>query len=150
MLQELPATAEALAAGRIDMPKALVFITGLNGQEPDLARTIESELIDRAPAQTTGQLRGAVNRALMAADPEAAERRREAEEQQGRIERSPEGGGTTASLAGRYLPVPATVAAWNNITAVARELRRSGASGTLDELRVQVYLACSPARPWAA
>jgi hypothetical protein len=141
MLQELPATAEALAAGRIDMPKALVFITGLNGQDPDLARTIESQLIDRAPAQTTGQLRAAVNRAVIAADPEAAERRREAEEKQGRIEREPEGGGTTASLAGRYLPVPATVAAWNNITAVARELRRSGASGTLDELRVQVYLA---------
>jgi hypothetical protein len=141
MLQELPATAEALAAGRIDMPKALVFITGLNGQDPELARTIETQLIDRAPAQTTGQLRAAVNRALIAADPEAAERRRAAEEKQGRIERQPEGGGTTASLAGRYLPVPATVAAWNNITAVARELRRSGASGTLDELRVQVYLA---------
>ena len=141
MLQELPATAEALAAGRIDMPKALVFITGLSGQDPELARMIETQLIDRAPAQTTGQLRAAVNRALIAADPEAAERRREAEEKQGRIERQPEGSGTTASLAGRYLPVPATVAAWNNITAVARELRRSGASGTLDELRVQVYLA---------
>jgi hypothetical protein len=140
-LRDLPATAAALAAGRIDLPKALVFITGLNGQEPDLARTIEAQLVDRAPAQTTGQLRSALNRALLAADPEAAERRRQAEEKQGRIERAPECGGTTATLAGRYLPVPATVAAWNNITATARQLRRSGVSGTLDELRVHVYLA---------
>ena len=46
----------------------------------------------------------------------------------------------TASLSGRNLPVPATVAAWNHVTALARGLRRSGASGTLDELRVLVYL----------
>ena len=140
-LQDLPATAAALAAGQIDMPKALVFITGLNGQDPALARGIEASLIGRAPAQTTGQLRAALHRALLAADPAAAERRRQAEERQARIERAPEPGGVTASLAGRYLPVPAAVAAWNNVTATARQLRRSGTPGTLDELRVHAYLA---------
>ena len=140
-LRELPATAAALAAGQIDMAKALVFMTGLDGQDPQLARTIEDGLIGRAPAQTTGQLRAALHRALLAADPDAAERRRQAEEKQARVEQMPESGGVTASLAGRHLPVPATVAAWNHITALAGQLRRSGASGTLDELRVHVYLA---------
>ena len=140
-LRELPATAAALAAGQIDMAKALVFMTGLDGQDPKLARTIEDGLIGRAPAQTTGQLRAALHRALLAADPDAAERRRQAEEKQARVEQMPESGGVTASLAGRHLPVPATVAAWNHITALAGQLRRSGASGTLDELRVHVYLA---------
>ena len=140
-LAELPATAAALRAGRIDMPKALVILTGLAGQDPELARAIEAQLIDRAPAQTTGQLRAALNRALIAADPKAAERRRQDEEKQARIERAPEFGGVTASLTGRYLPVPETVAAWNHVTAVARQLRDAGAEGTLDQLRVQVYLA---------
>ncbi len=140
-LAELPATAAALRAGRIDMPKALVILTGLAGQDPELARAIEAQLIERAPAQTTGQLRAALNRALIAADPKAAERRRQDEEKQARIERAPEFGGVTASLTGRYLPVPETVAAWNHVTAVARQLRDAGAEGTLDQLRVQVYLA---------
>ena len=122
------------------MPKTLVFINGLAGQDPALARAIEARLIERAPALTTGQLRAALNRDLLAADPEAAERRRQTEEKQARVERCPEQGGVTASLSGRNLPVPATVAAWNHVTAVARGLRRSGASGTLDELRVLVYL----------
>jgi hypothetical protein len=140
-LRELPATEAALAAGRIDMPKALVMITGLAGQDPALTRRIEAEVIGRAPAQTTGQLRAALNRALLAADPDAAERRREAEEKQAYVERAPEPGGVTASLAGRHLPVTATVAAWNRITALARQLQANGAPGTLDQLRVQVYLA---------
>jgi Domain of unknown function (DUF222) len=140
-LRDLPATEAALAAGRIDMPKALVMITGLAGQDPALARRIEAQVIGRAPAQTTGQLRAALNRALLAADPDAAERRREAEEKQACVERAPEPGGVTASLAGRHLPVTATVAAWNRITALARQLQANGAPGTLDQLRVHVYLA---------
>ena len=141
MMHELPATATALAAGRIDWPKALVLINGLSGQDPGLARRIEIQVIGRAPQQTTGQLRAALNQALLAADPAAAERRRQAEERHARIERGPEPGGVTALLAGRCLPVTDTVTAWNRITAMARQLRLAGAEGSLDELRVHVYLA---------
>ncbi len=141
MLHELPATAMALASGRVDWPKALVLINGLSGQDPDLARRIEAQLIGRAPQQTTGQLRSALNRALLAADPDAAERRRQDEERHARIERGPEPGGVTALLAGRCLPVTDTVTAWNRITAMARQLRTAGAEGSLDDLRVHVYLA---------
>ncbi len=56
-IQDLPLTFAALAAGRIDMPKALVLLTGLGGQEPELARAVEAEVIDRAETQTAGQLR---------------------------------------------------------------------------------------------
>jgi hypothetical protein len=141
VLRELPATFAALAAGRIDLPRALVLINGLAGQPPALARAIENRLIGRAPGQTTGQLRSALNRALLAADPDAAERRRQAEEDQAYIERAPESSGVTASLAGRHLPVTATVAAWNRITALARQLKQSGTDGSMDQLRVQVFLA---------
>ena len=140
-LRALPATFQALAAGQIDMPRALVLINGLADQPPALARTIEARLIGRAPAQTTGELRAALHRALLAADPDAAERRRQDEERQAFLERLPEASGVTATLAGRHLPVTATVAAWNRITALARQLKTSGTPGTLDQLRVHVYLA---------
>ena len=137
----LPLTFAALADGQIDMPKALVLLTGLAGQEPELARTIEAEVIDRAAAQTTGQLRASLNRALLATDPAAAERGRQREEKFARVEQTPEPGGLTAALTGRYLPVIASVAAWNRISDLARQLKTAGADGHLDELRVQVYLA---------
>jgi hypothetical protein len=140
-MQELPATRAALAAGRIDMPRALVMLNSLAGQDPALARAVEAQVIDQAPAQTTGQLRASVNRALLAADPDAAEKRRKTEEQHARIEQLPEPGGCTASLTGRFLPVAGTVNAWNRLTALARALRSSGAPGSLDELRAQVFLA---------
>lgn len=150
MMHELPATATALAAGRIDWPKALVLITGLNGQDPSLARRVEAEVIGRAPQQTTGQLRASLNRALLAADPEAAERRRQAEERHSRIERGPEPGGVTALLAGRCLPATGTVTAWDHITGLARQLRAAGAAGSLDELRVHVFLALLNGQPVTA
>ena len=140
-MRELPATQAALAAGRIDMPRALVLLNSLAGQHPALARAVETQVINQAPAQTTGQLRASVNRALLAADPEAAEKRRKTEEKHARLEQLPEPGGCTASLTGRFLPVAATVNAWNHLTALARALRSSGAPGSLDELRAQVFLA---------
>ena len=140
-LADLPRTFAALAVGRIDVPKALVLITGLGGQDPALARTVEAEVIDRAGTQITGQLRAALTRALLAADPAAAERRRQHEEKLARIEQIPEPGGLTGTLAGRFLPVTAAVAAWSRITALARQLKQAGAPGPLDQLRVHVYLA---------
>jgi hypothetical protein len=92
-------------------------------------------------------VRAALNQALLAADPEAAERRRQAEEHHARVERGPEPGGVTALLAGRCLPVTATVTAWNRITGLARQLRAAGAVGSLDELRVHVYLALLNGQP---
>jgi len=57
------------------------------------------------------------------------------------VEQTPEPGGLTAALTGRYLPVTASVAAWNRISDLARQLKTAGVDGHLDELRVQVYLA---------
>jgi hypothetical protein len=81
MLRQLPGTAAALTHGLIDMPRALVIVTGLAGlagRDPELARGVEYRVLQKAPRQTTGQLRATLNRALLAADPLAAERRRAA------------------------------------------------------------------------
>jgi hypothetical protein len=73
-LRRLPATMNALAAGRIDRHKAAVIadeVTGLSGEH---AAAVEQQVLDDAPGQTTGQLRAASRRAVLTADPAAARR----------------------------------------------------------------------------
>jgi len=146
-LQELPATAAALAAGRIDMPKALVITDGVACLDARLARAVEHEVLAAAPRQTTGQLRAAVARAALAADPAAAEKRRAQAEKQARVEQRAEPSGVSGSLAGRDLPAADTAAAFNRITAIAKALKADGADGGMDLLRAQVFLSLLLGRP---
>jgi hypothetical protein len=77
---------------------------------------------------------------VLSADPRAARKRKERALQDARVERWDEHGGT-AALAGRDLPPASVLAADQNLSALARQLKRAGAPGTLDQLRAQVYLA---------
>src|SRR6266540_4036584 len=72
-LRDLPATAAALAAGRIDMAKALVVLDGVTGLDRGLRPVVEAHVLGQAPGQTTGELRAAVRRAVLAVDPAAAQ-----------------------------------------------------------------------------
>jgi hypothetical protein len=101
---------------------------------------VEQAVIGAATGQTTGQLRAATRRAVLSADPQAARKRKERALQDARVERWDEHGGT-AALAGRDLPPATVLAADQNLSALARQLKRAGAPGTLDQLRAQVYLA---------
>ena len=77
---------------------------------------------------------------MLSADPRAARKRKERPLQDARVERWDEHGGT-AALAGRDLPPASVLAADQNLSALARQLKSAGAPGTLDQLRAQVYLA---------
>ena len=148
-LRRLPLTSAALAAGDIDVPKAMVIaqeLTGLDGQH---AAAVEQAIIGAAPRQTTGQLRRAAHRAVFAADPAAARRRKEEAQRQARVERWTEAAGT-AALAGRDLPPAAVLAADTNLTALATQLKTAGAEGTLDTLRARIYLALLTGVPVAS
>jgi len=148
-LDELPAVAAALASGRIDMPRALVIINGVSGLDIELARKVAAEVLPAAPHQTTGQLRAAVARAVIAADPAAAEKRREEAEKSARVEHGAEADGVSGYLAGRNLPVTDAVAAWNRVAAIARALKADGAAEPMDLLRTRVYLSLLLGRPAA-
>jgi hypothetical protein len=71
------------------------------------ARQVESRVLPAAACQTPGRLRAALARAVIAADPGAATRRREEAQQDPRVRRWQEDAGT-AALAGYSLP-PAEV-----------------------------------------
>jgi len=148
-LHRLPATAAALAAGDIDPPRAKVIAEEVTGLTDEHAAAVEQAIIGAAPGQTTGQLRAATRRAVLAADPTAARRRQEQALREARVERWSEPAGT-AALAGRDLPPAAVLAADANLTALARQLRAAGGVGTLDNLRAQIYLALLTGAPVSA
>jgi hypothetical protein len=145
-LARLPLTRAALAAGRIDRTRALVITDGVSGLSDAHAAAVESAVIGRAPGQTSGQLRAATLRAVLAVDPAAAERRREEARKDARVEVWNERCGT-AALAGRDLPPADVLAADKRIDALARQLKSAGREESLSELRAQVYVALLRGQP---
>src|SRR5262249_48360574 len=131
---------QALAAGDIDLPRAMVIADEVTGLGDDHAAAVEHAIAGSAPGQTTGQLRAATRRAVLAADPSAARQRKERAQQDARVERWDEHAGP-AALAGRALPPASVLAADQNLTALARQLKAAGVPGTMDALRARVFLA---------
>src|SRR5262249_25513088 len=73
----LPATAAALAAGKIDLARARMIARMTGPLDDAKARQVEAAVLGRAGWQTLGQLYAALRRAVLKADPEGAGRRRE-------------------------------------------------------------------------
>ncbi len=135
----LKATGAALAAGRIDLARARLIAEATALLDDDTARLVEARVLAGAGALTTGQLRAALRRSVIATDPEGAERRREAAERKAKVCLYPDDEGT-ASLSGYNLPGVQAASAMARIGALARALRAAGADGGIDLLRAQVYL----------
>src|SRR6516164_10247324 len=95
---------------------------------------------------TTGRLAAACQRAMLAHDPQAAARRKERAEREARVECWAEPSGTGA-IAGRDLNLAAVIAAGKYLDAAARWLKQHGASGTVDQLRAQAFLARLTGQP---
>src|SRR5262249_51127460 len=139
-LRRLPLTSQALAAGDIDLPRAMAIAEEVTGLDDEHAAAVEQAIAGAAPGQTTGQLRAAARRAVMAADPSAARRRKERAQQDARVEGWEEHAGT-AALAGRDLSPASVLAADQNLIALARQLKAAGVPGTMDALRAEAFLA---------
>ena len=138
----------ALESGQIDWAKACLFVSELAALDGDVAREIARRLLGRAGAGgwTTGQLRAALRRAVLSADPGAADRRREEARKDAEVQSWDEPSGN-AALAGRELPPADVIAADSRITALARWLQDRGAVGTLSQLRAVAYIAVLADRP---
>src|SRR5579859_1311495 len=135
----LAATGAALAAGQIDLARARLIAEATAALDDETARTVEAKILARAGDMTTAQLRMALRRAVITADPEGAERRHEEAERRAKVSLYADDDGT-ASLAGYSLPSIRAAAAMARITALARALKAAGAGGGIDLLRAQVFL----------
>src|SRR5262249_33762422 len=85
-LGRLPPTQVLLAAGIIDRSRAAVIADQLSLLSDADAAAVEERIAPRAGGMTTGQLRAAGQRAVLAHDPQAAARRREKAEKDARVE----------------------------------------------------------------
>ena len=136
---KLPKTMAALEAGQIDIMRARIIAEATHVLSNEHTAAVENRIFPRAGQQTSGQLRAALARAVLAADPGAARARREEAQRDARVLRWREDAGT-AALCGRDLPSADVLAADQRISARARDLRSAGVTGTLDELRARAYL----------
>ncbi len=135
----LPGTAAALRAGIIDYLRARIIAEATRILSDHDARQAEDRILPGAGQQTSGQLRAALARTILAIDPAAAQRRREQAQKDPRIRRWREDAGT-AALAGYGLPPADVLEADQHLTERALHLRDAGQPGTLDELRARAYL----------
>src|ERR1022692_1400519 len=135
----LSATGDALRSGEIDLSRARLIVEATGPLDDDTARVVEARVLPAAGHQTTAQLRAVLRRAVIAADPEGAERRRQEAERRAKVSLYPDQEGT-ASLAGYSLPSTRAAAAMARISARARAIKASGAGGGIDLLRAQVFL----------
>jgi Domain of unknown function (DUF222) len=135
----LPATAAALAEGRIDTYRAKIVAEAVIPLSDRAARAVENQVISHAGDLTYGQMHTAVRRAVIAADPEGAEHRRQAAERRAKVSLYP-GQDGTATLVGAWLPAPEAAAAMARICAVAQALKAAGAGGGIHFLRSQALI----------
>jgi hypothetical protein len=145
-LARLAGVRAALAEGMIDRARAVVFAQELVTVDDDHAAAIAAAILPRAGEMTTGQLRAALRRAVLALDPDAAIRRREKAEKDARVETWQETSGTGA-LSGRDLPPAEAIAADRRLDAFARWLADHGVEGSHDRLRAMAYTALLLGRP---
>ena len=136
---KLPGTKAAFRAGTLRLSKAQVIAWATAALDPGEARAAEGKVLDRAGRLTPGGLRSAIARAVMQVAPEKARRRREEAAKDARVQRWAEDSGN-AALAGRELPPAEVLAADQRISWWARQLKKAGLAGSMDELRARAYL----------
>lgn len=134
----LMATAEALERGDIDWGKARVVIGALRHAAGPVAVDVQDRVLPGAGRRTHSQLRGDLQRALIAVDPGDAELRQVAAVDERRVCRPrvlPDG------MAGIWAVLPADRAAAIDaaLNDAARAARRAGDPRTTDQLRADAY-----------
>ncbi len=135
----LPGTRAAFRAGILRHAKAQIIAWATVLLDAEEARAAEELVLGRAGRLTPGGLRAAIAQAVMAVAPQKARKRREEAAKDARVQRWAEDSGN-AALAGRELPPAEVLAADQRISWWARQLRKAGLAGSMDELRARAYL----------
>src|SRR5680860_1464268 len=139
LAEDLPGVRDALAVGSIDLRRAKTIVHGVEHLPPETARAVVDRVIGQAPRLTTGELAARIRRLCIEADPDEADARYARSVADRRVVMEPNGSGT-ANLLGLDLPPQRVTAISRRINAIARSLRGSGETRTMDQLRADVYL----------
>ena len=129
LVQDLPRSHAAWQAGLIDTPKVRAIAETsclLTGPQRDV---LEARILPRAPEQTLAQLRRALLRAVLAIDPDGAERRFRERRTDRRVVVSPDGEGMSSLWA--LLSAPDATASYERLGQLARGLGVGGPRGMM-------------------
>lgn len=140
LVERLPGTFAALAAGDIDYLKARTLWHCTGQVSDEVAAEIETRVLPRASRQTTGEIRAKARRLVKRLDPQALRQRREAAQRRREVTLLETDDGT-AQLVGADLPADAASAAYGRVCAIAAGLKRDGDSRGIGQLRADVFLA---------
>ena len=133
------ASAAKRRADVLRVPAAVTSLGPALSAAATLVRTAEEEA-KAVTEELDEPEREALRRAVIAADPEGADRRREDAERQAKVSLYPDPDTGTATLAGSRLPGVAAAAAFARLSALARAMKSSGAAGGIDLLRAQALI----------
>ncbi|MGH3319632.1 MAG: DUF222 domain-containing protein [Streptosporangiaceae bacterium] len=138
LCDRLPGTLDALAGGDISLPHGRVIADEVACLPDDLARKVEERVLGRAWRQTPGQLRASVARAVLAVDPEAADKRHRKAKADRRVTTQPlpDGMGELAA----YLAAEELRATWEAVDAAARTAATAGDGRTMDQRRADALV----------
>jgi len=135
----LPATGAALAAGRIDLDRAKAIADATSVLPEELARKVEAKVLPEAGRLTKADLQDRLHSAVIAADPEGAERRRQAAERHADVRLYGEVDQTATIVADKQPQIEAA-AGFARLNALARARKAAGFEGSLGWHRSQVFL----------
>jgi len=139
----LDATYQQLLAGAVDFIKARIISDATCALDDERAVRAEELALKRRGGSfagtTPGELEKIIARAAAAADPEAAAKRRERAEREGRVEswNDPDG---TVTLAARGVNPAEAAAAEQVLDETARVCKKAGLGTRLDQLRLRALL----------
>jgi hypothetical protein len=144
LVERLPAAVAAMRAGWITLAKARVVLEETVNLDADRRAGVESQMLDKAPGMTPGNLRRATRRAVTRIDPDAARGRRKAAHAERSVRMWEIGDGMSALHA--VLPTEAAQAAFGVINATAQAALVPGDQRSIDAARADVFvdLLCFP------
>ena len=134
------ATGAALAAGLIDVPKARAIADGCRDLDPATAAEVETKVLAGAPLQTTATVKRAVRKAVISADPIAAQQRAKERRNERGVWLTPLDDGMAALYAVLAAEDALTV---HNVLSTAAQAAKAvgGDTRTTDQLRADYLLA---------
>lgn len=139
LARRLPRVLQMLASGLIDYRRARTIERGLVHVTDAVAVGVVERIAEAAPAMTTGQIAARIRVLCIETDPdEAAERYQQAvRSRMITTEPTPEG---TVNLTGENLPPHRVAAIARRINIIAKSLRGTDETRTMDQLRADIYL----------
>ncbi len=144
LTRRLPATVDALCAGRITLAKARVILEETENLDAELLAGLEAEMLGKAEGLTPANLRRATRRAVARIDADAVAKRRAAARAKRSVKMWEIGDGMSALEA--ILPTPVAEAVFAVIDATAHQAITPGDERSIDQVRADalVDLICFP------